>query len=70
MLYRDGVPLALLVGSEVQFLDTLPPAEEWPARKSPLARGNCDRRGFSVGKLEKLRFGHIGEGSLAREGLK
>jgi len=38
VLYRDGVPLALLAGGEVQFLETLPPAEEWPARTA-LLRG-------------------------------
>ena len=38
VLYRDGVPLALLTGGEVQFLETLPPAEEWPARTA-LLRG-------------------------------
>ncbi|HEY1796170.1 MAG TPA: DEAD/DEAH box helicase [Stellaceae bacterium] len=38
VLYRDGIPLALLAGGEVRFLDPLPPAEEWPARKA-LLRG-------------------------------
>ncbi|MGH7094580.1 MAG: Lhr family helicase, partial [Stellaceae bacterium] len=38
VLYRDGVPLALLAGGEVAFLETLPPAEEWPARTA-LLRG-------------------------------
>jgi ATP-dependent helicase Lhr and Lhr-like helicase len=32
MLYRDGVPVALLVGGEVTFLEALEPAMEWQAR--------------------------------------
>ena len=38
MLYRDGLPVALLAGGEVQFLETLDPATEWQARKA-LLRG-------------------------------
>jgi ATP-dependent Lhr-like helicase len=38
LLYRDGLPIALLAGGEVQFLETLPQAEEWAARKA-LLRG-------------------------------
>ena len=38
ILYRDGVPLALLAGGEVQLLDELDPAAEWEARKT-LRRG-------------------------------
>lgn len=38
LLYRDGMPLALLAGGEVQFLDTLDSAAEWQARKA-LLRG-------------------------------
>src|SRR6185312_6408812 len=37
-LYRDGLPLALLAGGEVQVLDRLDPATEWAARKA-LMRG-------------------------------
>jgi ATP-dependent helicase Lhr and Lhr-like helicase len=33
LLYRDGVPIALLVAGEVQFLETLDPATQWEARK-------------------------------------
>ena len=32
LLYRDGLPVALLAGGEVQFLETLEPATEWQAR--------------------------------------
>jgi ATP-dependent Lhr-like helicase len=32
VLYRDGLPVALLAAGEVQFLETLEPATEWQAR--------------------------------------
>ena len=32
VLYRDGVPVALLEGGAVRFLETLEPASEWDAR--------------------------------------
>ncbi|TMJ58223.1 MAG: DEAD/DEAH box helicase [Alphaproteobacteria bacterium] len=38
LLYRDGLPLALLAGGEVQFLETLDTATQWEARKT-LVRG-------------------------------
>jgi ATP-dependent Lhr-like helicase len=38
LLYRDGLPIALLAGGEVQFLETLDPAVHWEARKA-LLRG-------------------------------
>jgi ATP-dependent helicase Lhr and Lhr-like helicase len=38
VLYRDGLPLGLLVGGNVQFLETLDTATEWQARKT-LLRG-------------------------------
>ena len=40
LLYRDGVPIALLAGGEVQFLETLDPGTEWEARKA-LLRGDA-----------------------------
>jgi ATP-dependent Lhr-like helicase len=39
VLYRDGVPVALLAGGEVSFLETLAPQEQWEA-KSLLLRRN------------------------------
>ncbi len=36
VLYRDGLPLALYCGGEVQFLETLDPAGQWQARKALL----------------------------------
>jgi ATP-dependent helicase Lhr and Lhr-like helicase len=38
VLYRDGLPVALFAGGEVQFLETLDPATQWEARKA-LLRG-------------------------------
>jgi len=38
LLYRDGLPVALLAGGEVHFLETLDPASQWEARKA-LLRG-------------------------------
>jgi ATP-dependent Lhr-like helicase len=43
VLYRDGIPIALLAGGEVEFLETLAPAEEWTARKT-LLRGAAPGR--------------------------
>jgi len=43
ILYRDGVPIAVQVGGEAKFFETLPAGEEWEARnallRSPLAPG-------------------------------
>jgi ATP-dependent helicase Lhr and Lhr-like helicase len=36
LLYRDGLPVALLAGSEVQFLQALDAESEWEARKALL----------------------------------
>jgi len=38
LLYRDGVPMALFAGGEVQFLESLDPPSEWQAHKA-LLRG-------------------------------
>lgn len=38
VLYRDGVPLALLAGGEVRFLEELQPQEQWEARNLLLRR--------------------------------
>jgi ATP-dependent Lhr-like helicase len=38
LLYRDGLPIALFAGGEVQFLVTLDVATQWEARKA-LLRG-------------------------------
>ena len=48
LLYRDGVPVAFLAGSKVQFVETLDAGSEWAARKA-LLRGSMPRAlvGFS-----------------------
>jgi ATP-dependent Lhr-like helicase len=38
VLYRDGVPVALLAGGEVRFLEQLAPPDEWRARNALLRR--------------------------------
>jgi ATP-dependent Lhr-like helicase len=38
VLYRDGVPVALLAGGEVSFLQELPAQEQWAARNLLLRR--------------------------------
>jgi ATP-dependent Lhr-like helicase len=38
LLYRDGLPIALFTGGEVQFLETLDPGTQWEVRKA-LLRG-------------------------------
>jgi ATP-dependent Lhr-like helicase len=38
LLYRDGVPIALLAGGEVSFLQELPAPEQWEARNVLLRR--------------------------------
>jgi len=38
LLYRDGVPIALLAGGEVKFLETLEPKEQWEAQNLLLRR--------------------------------
>ncbi|MBV9551308.1 MAG: hypothetical protein JO032_00820, partial [Alphaproteobacteria bacterium] len=43
ILYRDGVPVALYAGGEVQFLASFPPAEEWQLRNA-LLRGAAPHR--------------------------
>jgi ATP-dependent Lhr-like helicase len=38
LLYRDGVPVALLAGGEVRFLEQLEPKEQWEAQNLLLRR--------------------------------
>jgi ATP-dependent Lhr-like helicase len=38
VLYRDGVPIALLAGGEARFLERLAPEAEWAARNALLRR--------------------------------
>ncbi len=47
VLYRDGLPIALLAAGGVEMLETLDPATEWEARKALL-------RGAAAGSLIEL----------------
>jgi ATP-dependent Lhr-like helicase len=38
LLYRDGVPIALLAGGEVRFMEQLEPKEQWEAQNLLLRR--------------------------------
>ncbi len=38
LLYRDGIPIALLVGGEVRFLESIAPEAEWTLRDALLRR--------------------------------
>ncbi len=38
VLYRDGVPLALLAAGEARFLESIAPEAEWAARNALLRR--------------------------------
>jgi ATP-dependent helicase Lhr and Lhr-like helicase len=39
VLYRNGLPIATYAGGDVQFLENVPQAEEWQARKTLLRGG-------------------------------
>jgi ATP-dependent Lhr-like helicase len=43
LLYRDGIPIALLAAGEVRFLAELDPREEWEAHKALLRTGGAQR---------------------------
>ncbi|MDY0065614.1 MAG: DEAD/DEAH box helicase [Steroidobacteraceae bacterium] len=43
VLYRDGLPIALLAGGEVKFIEALESQEEWRARNALLRRPPLER---------------------------
>jgi ATP-dependent Lhr-like helicase len=43
LLYREGVPIAILTGGEVRFVAELEAREEWEARKALLRTGRAPR---------------------------
>jgi ATP-dependent Lhr-like helicase len=47
LLYRDGIPTAMLAAGSVQFLEILDSATEWTAQKA-LLRGPVDLRAASI----------------------
>ena len=38
VLYRDGIPVAVYAGKDVQFLERMDPSVEWDARNALLRR--------------------------------
>jgi ATP-dependent Lhr-like helicase len=54
LLYRDGLPIALLAGGEVQFLETLEANEEWQAKKA-LLRGAASPEPSDTIELDQRR---------------
>jgi ATP-dependent Lhr-like helicase len=55
LLYRDGLPIAMLASGEVQFFETLDAGSEWALRKalllsaSPGPGGNLPRKYIAAG---------------------
>ena len=41
LLYRDGLPMAMLASGEVQVMKEMDPATEWKARKALLRSGSA-----------------------------
>jgi ATP-dependent helicase Lhr and Lhr-like helicase len=55
LLYRDGLPIALLAAGEVQFLETLDAASEWEAHKALLRCAEPASSAASDGDLRGRR---------------
>jgi ATP-dependent Lhr-like helicase len=54
LLYRDGIPTAMLVADEIQFLETLDDAREWTAQKE-LLRGPVQAPPISPASHQEVR---------------
>ena len=54
LLYRDGIPAAVLAGDDIQFLQTLDAATEWTARKA-LLRGPLHAPSISPNRQGEAR---------------
>jgi ATP-dependent Lhr-like helicase len=70
VVYRDGIPLAIFAGQEVQFLETLEAKDQWDARKALLrsavlgpTRPDFRRAGFAQAKTKTA------PAALAKPGL-
>jgi hypothetical protein len=50
-LYRDGIPTAVLIADDIQFLATLDDATEWTAQKK-LLRGPVETPSLSPKRRE------------------
>jgi ATP-dependent helicase Lhr and Lhr-like helicase len=54
LLYRDGIPTAMLVADGIQFLEALDPAKEWTAQKE-LLRGPVQAPPISPNSANEVR---------------
>jgi ATP-dependent Lhr-like helicase len=58
VLYRDGAPVAMFAGGEVEFLETLDPADQWAARKALLRGASRVRSTTSNAKSQTAGVEH------------
>jgi len=54
LLYRDGIPTAVLVADDIQFLEALDDAKEWTAQKE-LLRGPVQAPPISPVRYHEVR---------------
>lgn len=55
VLYRDGIPIASLIGGKVEFFQTLEPAAEWEAKKALLQSPQTRRHGEEARNMPRMR---------------
>ena len=60
LLYRDGIPTAVLIADNIQFLETLDDAREWTAQKE-LLRGPDQAPSISPTGHNEMRRGAADE---------
>ena len=68
LLYRDGVPIAMLSGGEVRFLEELDPAAEWEANKALLRARFAPHRAPTT-KTAALPLSHVSNSLRAQAEL-
>ena len=54
LLYRDGIPTAVLIADDIQFLEALDDAKEWTAQKE-LLRGPVQAPPISPVSYQEVR---------------
>ena len=54
LLYRDGIPTAVLIADDIQFLEALDDATEWTAQKE-LLRGPVQAPPISLASRQDVR---------------
>lgn len=57
LLYRDGLPIAMLSGGQMRLLDELDPREEWRARKALLRSPGPSSNDLSRGAVDLVDAG-------------